>query len=277
MIAKLDFLKPIGIKEKIRIGNTYDGGYVVYKNILPQTDILVSYGVGWDTAFEDHFNRFTNSPVLMFDPTMHGKYIINKRRVKYFAFNCRIVPLIQYLRSCYQWYKHIKLLKSRGVVFIKEGIMAEKSGRFDKFSNHLKKFKIKAKRILLKIDIEGGEYEIFGDKEFYESLETVNQIIVEFHDLKNRLLDLRHILEELKISFEIIHIHGNNFGEQFTLFHFANENTNCPKIPDVVELTLVRRKFLLEEDLCNNEQRLPVKDLDYPNNPNLPDYCLDFI
>ncbi|MGN6495649.1 MAG: FkbM family methyltransferase [Agriterribacter sp.] len=276
MIKKLDFLRPVGIREKIRFGNKYDGGYVLYKNVLPQIDILMSYGIGWDTSFEDDFNRHTNKPVLMFDPTMYKKYIVNKQRVKYMAINCRIIPLFQYLSNCHKWYKHIKVLESRGVVFIKEGIAVKKLERFDNFSNHLKKFQIENKNIMLKIDIEGDEYEIFRDNEFQESLKNVNQIIIEFHDLKNRLLELRSILKKLQNSFEIIHIHGNNFAEQFKIFDLDKDNNTYMKIPDVIELTLVRNSLLHKEDFYNNEQKLPVKDLDYPNNPHIPDYSLDF-
>lgn len=31
----------------MRIGNNYDGGYVVYDGLLHETDLLISYDVGW--------------------------------------------------------------------------------------------------------------------------------------------------------------------------------------------------------------------------------------
>ena len=74
---KIAFLKPISIKKKIRIGRNHDGGYVFFERLLYEADILISYGVGWETSFEEHFNQITGKEVLMFDPTMHGSYMVD--------------------------------------------------------------------------------------------------------------------------------------------------------------------------------------------------------
>lgn len=48
------------------------------KSLLEKTDVLISYGVGWDTDFEEHFNEITGKQVLMFDPTMLSTKILKR-------------------------------------------------------------------------------------------------------------------------------------------------------------------------------------------------------
>jgi hypothetical protein len=42
-----------------------------------------------------------------------------------------------------------------------------------------------------------------------KSLRNVEQLIIEIHDLKNRLKLLKFIIQKLKEQFEPVHIHGN--------------------------------------------------------------------
>jgi hypothetical protein len=55
---------------KLRIGNTYDGGYVMPDAAL-QTDVLLSIGVGHDVSFDIEFAR-RGAAVLQFDHTLEG-------------------------------------------------------------------------------------------------------------------------------------------------------------------------------------------------------------
>jgi hypothetical protein len=72
-----DFLKPIRLNHMKRLGPNEDGGYVVYEKILNETDGCLTYGVGNEVRFEEHFNLITGKKVLMFDPTMFGRYMLS--------------------------------------------------------------------------------------------------------------------------------------------------------------------------------------------------------
>ena len=52
MIDDFDFLIPLSITDKMRLGTEGDGGYVVYLLSLLTIDILMTYGIGWDINFE---------------------------------------------------------------------------------------------------------------------------------------------------------------------------------------------------------------------------------
>ena len=264
----LNFLKPVSIKNKMRVGPEYDGGYVVYKPSLYNVDVLMTYGVGWDINFEVDFYNLTNKTIHMFDPTMFGNQYINKRHCKRLLQRLQFKKLHKYLKYNNGWKKRIEYLQENDVWFHNEGIAVEKKGKYDTFENHLAEYGIVEKRVLLKIDIEENEYPILNDSMFYKNLSNIDQIIIEIHNIKNRLRELKTIIQKLKVEYEIVHIHGNNNSELFTLY-----NESCDiKFPDVIELTFVKQKSILPEDLLNEQINYPEKGLDYPNTP----YKLDF-
>jgi hypothetical protein len=269
MKEDLAYLKPASIKGKIRLGNNYDGGYVVYAHVLKSIDVLVTYGVGWDTSFEEHFNSVTGKKVFMFDHTMYGKYIINFRRVLRMIKVRRYKALRLYLRAVYQWYRLMQDMKRRGICFKTEGLSDKKENKLDTFASHIKRFGIQQKEVFLKIDIEGAEYKVFRDPKFYKNLRNVSQIVVEFHDIKNRLPELKQIFGKLEPSYTLVHVHCNNFGGTFRLPH------NDVILADVMEFTFVKCDKILPSDFDNDLISFRP-GLDFPNNPNAPDYQIDY-
>jgi hypothetical protein len=273
----LDFLRPLGIKGKIRLGNRHDGGYVVYEKALRETDVLVTYGVGWNVAFEEEFNKITGKKVLMFDPTMVGKYLVDIAKLRKDLLNLRFGALVRYLCSKWVIWKKYKELESNGVLFVNEGIAASKSKKYDTLFNHMDRYDLQGKNLLIKMDIEGAEYKIFADRSIYSCLQNANQLIIEVHDLKNRLTDLKTIVEELDKFMVLVHIHANNYGETFKLFAGSESGGGDITLPDVLEMLFVKRKIILREDILDVPESYPVADLDAPNNPKRNDLPLGFV
>jgi len=121
--------------------------------------------------------------------------------------------------------------------------------------------------IFLKMDIEGSEYPWLLSLSEQE-LSKFKQIVIEFHGINDdgcntNLGDKIKVLTKLSNTHYAIHIHGNNNAG----------STN--KIPDVVEITYIRKNTINYEPLLNTT-RLPVSGLDYPNNLNRPDFDLNF-
>ena len=48
--------QPFYCENLIRVGKNNDGGYLVNKNDINQTDILISFGIGDEWSFENYFN-----------------------------------------------------------------------------------------------------------------------------------------------------------------------------------------------------------------------------
>jgi FkbM family methyltransferase len=274
-MTSLNFLKPLPLMNKIRLGQESDGGYVIYKRLLEKTDVLISYGIDWDTGFEEHFNASTRKQVLMFDPTMltfkilrHAYFIASLKR---FKFRSAYV----YLDFIIFWKRKFAKLKRQNVLFFYEGIAVKKVDKFNTFTNHINRFNLQNDRILLKIDIEGAEYEILQDKEFYKSLKKVNQIVIEFHDLKNHFRDLKKIVQHLSDDYSIGHIHINNFSECFTIYDAFQESDDIHFF-DVIELTFVKTELIDPHDLSDSFISYPIRGIDFPNNPNKRDYSISF-
>ena len=117
------------------------------------------------------------------------------------------------------------------------------------------------KKILLKIDIEGGEYEIIKDEKFLKSLDNVVQLAIEFHDADTRFADLKEVVELLNKKFTVVHFHGNNYGGVFEL--------NGKQFPKVPELTFLNNSYLKTKQY--DLSPMPVPEIDYPNHPTEPD------
>jgi len=269
MIENLVFLTPLSVANKLRIGPQSDGGYVVYKPSLYHCDVLISYGIGWDMNFEIDYYNLTNKKVLMFDPTMFMDTYINKFHCKSLLRKLQFYRLYAYLKLSYVWKKRIEYLKKYDMLFFNEGLSNKKEGKYDSFQNHLAKHKITTEKIILKIDIEENEYSVLNETGFYNHLDSVDQIIIEFHNLKNRLRELKSIIYRLKELFEIVHIHGNNNSDQFTLYTEKGDDI-C--FPDVIEVTLVKKTSILPGDILSEKIDYPCPGLDFPNTASRNDF-----
>mmetsp|Transcript_128839 Transcript_128839/g.223432 ORF Transcript_128839/g.223432 Transcript_128839/m.223432 type:complete len:509 (+) Transcript_128839:72-1598(+) len=115
--------------------------------------------------------------------------------------------------------------------------------------------------LLLKIDTEGAEWEVFAN-EPVSTLNKFRQIVVELHWLGKTTkypLYLKALQKLQQAGFAVAHLHGNNLGLWAYLEHY--------QFPDVLEVTYVREP---PQTTCT--KRLPYHVAqDVPNNPGLPE------
>jgi hypothetical protein len=121
--------------------------------------------------------------------------------------------------------------------------------------------------IFLKMDIEAAEYPwLLSLSE--EQIKAFKQIVIEFHGINddswNTKLSVKNeCFKKLSNTHYAIHIHGNNYGG-------LTNNT-----PDTVEVTYIRKNTIDYEPTLN-KQPMPIIGLDFPNNPQINDYDLNF-
>jgi hypothetical protein len=260
---KYNFLKPIKTQNLIRMGDKFDGGYIVDSKIIENSNNLVSLGFGSDWSFELDYLKLKNNKTHIYDHTTSSWPYI-KNVIKYFrrliTFKTTIdgfkVRLNDYL-------KFKKFLNLDNVSFFKEKITHPIKNKkdtniekvFSRLSNNDK--------IILKCDIEGNEFEIIEQIIKYSS--RIDMLIFEFHLInqsKNEELFIESI-KKLKEKFEIIHLHGNNF------------NTKSESgLPNVLEVTLFNNKYKPID--IEYVYSFPIKNLDYPNNPFEKDIEFNF-
>lgn len=132
---------------KIRIGNKYDGGYIIVDK-LGDYDLFLSGGISDDISFEIDF--------LNHHPTLKG-----------YAFDGTISTMPSHS------------LGDR-LKFVKKNIGAEETHTLTNLHSYLDSHS----DIFMKMDIEGGEYPFLyslSDKQ----LSHIKQLVIEFHDSHN--------------------------------------------------------------------------------------------
>jgi|688.fasta_scaffold340167_2 hypothetical protein len=122
---------------------------------------------------------------------------------------------------------------------------------------------------LLKIDIEGGEWNSI-DLTDTQELRKYSQIFLELHNLHQidnlqRFEQYTKVLRKLRKNHYLVSIHGNNWSPYSVI-------KGVP-IPDVVEITLLRKDMYEGEILMKPDQDLISNSR---NNPNRPEYRLIF-
>ncbi len=103
------------------------------------------------------------------------------------------------------------------MIWKKEGLASyqNKDERLDTIENHLLEYGIEKENFLLKMDIEGAEFDVFESLS-PKLLTRVDQIFIEVHGI-GRLtnLDFREkffrVFSKINSQFTLCHVHANNF------------------------------------------------------------------
>ena len=247
--TKYNFLKPFKVKKLVRLGRNFDGGYLVCNDSLKSCENLITLGVGDDISFEIDFEKLKNSTtVKMYDYSVNN-YLFIKIILKYFRRLITFRTKFENLKNSINNFKiFLKFLKKQNVIL--EKLRIEKKAKFhnDITLNSILN-KIYNKKNLLKIDIEGSEYEIIDD--IIKHNLKIKMLIIEFHWInKNNKLFIKSF-KKLKKQFDIVHIHVNNY----------RPKKNTDDIFDVIEITMVHRNTnKYRKDL---RLKFPIKNLDY--------------
>ena len=237
-------LKPQYDYDLIRVGRDNDGGYLIEKKSLENTQSLISLGISDDWSFEEDFlKKNKNISIKCFDDVLDKKFLL-KRIIIQLLF-------VFYNRNFFILKKYISIYFS--FLSLKKKIQFNKK----KISyNDLSKILNKEKNnIFLKIDIEGGEYRILDD--LLLNQKKIIGLVIEFHDCD---LHREKILKFLRsFNLTLVHIHGNNFAER----DLNNDIT-------VLELTFSKNPVQVSD-----VNILPNK-LDMPNNFEKSEIILNF-
>lgn len=230
----LELLKPYKITDtKIRLGPQEDGGYVVNSKGIELSSTLYTYGVGNDIRFEQDYVERTGKPAYLFDHTIGRKTGDN------FATNLNFVSEgLGFGENCKSFIDHYNQHNESGLV-------------------------------LLKIDIEGGEYDYFSEVDIEKISNITSALLLEVHWLANG--DYRNkaenILRKLYEHFTLVHIHGNSWSTVFEYKGFS--------VPETYELTLVPTK--LWNNIVLDTDNYPIEGIDYSNRAGHPDNDLSFL
>ena len=230
----VNYLRPYNVLDsKVRLGSNNDGGYIVNETILNQADVLYTYGVEYNCDFEIDFHNRTSKPVHLYDHTVD------------------FTP------------------QNENLHFHKEGLSHISETDKKHFFEHLKENNDEDKKVLLKIDVEGAEYEFFENTDIEELSKNVIGIVLEIHntgDVNEYRPRATKILEKITNHFTLTHLHGNNSSPMIGSWWIA--------VPDTLELTFIRDDMFYAFHFDRGQW--PTV-LDMPNNPKLQDFPLVWI
>lgn len=215
---------PIGMTYQ-RYGRDFDGGYVVIDDFNGEIH-LVSAGIGDDISFEKELSAKVSKVT--------------------------IVGTLENLPSSLPAnFVHKNLFL---------GVPNEKESRVS-LRDIMSEIE---EELLLKVDIEGEEWEVFNDLSSQE-ISRFRQILVEFHGLGTPSDSFEYakkylVLEKLLITHQVVNVHANNYGRYYV--------TGGVPMPDTLEVTYLRR------DICDFDSDFPDRGSEFnlPNSPYMPDF-----
>jgi hypothetical protein len=235
--ALFEMLQPVGISncELERFGESNDGGYLMCNNLLGAVQSGYSYGIsGYDKWGCDISTRLS-VPVHQYD-----------------CFNTT-QPACVTGKTVF----HAECVGDTG--------KTEDGRLFDTIASQFAKNGDGSKRIVLKIDVEGAEWDSFlaaPDR----VLEQIDQLAVEFHWLQNEKVGwvqddkYLRVVRRLKQFFEVAHIHFNNAS--------CIEEHLAPFPSWAYEVLFVSKRLAVVDP---SRKAGGPHVLDAPNNPSFPD------
>jgi len=260
--SKYNFLCPYKVKNLIRIGREFDGGYLVCENSLKHVENLITLGVGDDTSFERDLNdRLKLNKILLFDYTINN-YLFVKIILKYFRrFITFRSPLKNLTYSIKNFFDYLNFIKKTNVNLFKSRVVSQIKEKIDINLKKIFEMNLNEKNFL-KIDIEGSEYEIIED--IIDHSQKISVLIIEFHWINKQNDKFIDSVKKLKEKFDLIHIHPNNYKQIQKDENFF----------DVVELSFVNKSI----NSFNNEKRydFPIDGLDFDCFPNHKSFIFSF-
>ena len=115
--------------------------------------------------------------------------------------------------------------------------------------------------LILKIDIEGDEYNILN--QILKNSKKINALLIEFHDIQKNMHLIKKFIEQSN-KLKLVHIHANNY-------QCIDKDIN----PSVIELTFTNIEKIRFEQIIT-KKKYPIDNLDYKNSHRKDDYTLKF-
>lgn len=236
------FLKPKKSKNLIRLGKKNDGGYLVEKEDVIQSDLLISFGISDDWSFEESFYICNNLDIYAYDGSLSKKFWLKK--YLYFFLNLKINRLLDYFRFKI-FFKKNKHFIFKFLSFYNDNFNINLENIFNDIGYR--------KHAFIKMDIEGNEYRILDDLLKFQN--NISCLVIEFHDVDLHLKRIEKFISNFDLK--IIHIHVNNYSLRNLI------------VPNVIEITFSR--IYLDQ---NNDH--PKNSKDSPNSPKYDDFEINF-
>jgi len=256
---RLSDLRPVACESLARIGGSNDGGYVVPLEAVKAADAMLSFGLSHDWTFERDFRRHNaKTRIHCYDHTVSlltaVQYSFGQLLRFLLLFRASALP------KAFRWIDYLVFFRADRVHF-KQRIWRDRQDNSVTIADAFGRLPAQCP-VFVKMDIEGSEYRVLDDLLGFSK--DIVAIAIEFHDVDILTGPFIGLIEKLKRDFHIVHIHGNNMGG-VAPFNF----------PIAPEITFLNKRFFRSppSPSCS---RYPIRGLDRPNNPALPEFVFEF-
>jgi hypothetical protein len=198
------FLHPWSPAQLVRLGQDYDGGYLVDQRDVAASAALLSFGLNDDWSFERDFLRLRPVPLHAYDATLKPGYLIKRlwrslRRLKTHEIAGSVRSLVDYPRFFSADRHHYRAYVGH------EGVPGFVS--FAAVMRTLDEALRGPSGIFVKIDIEGSEYRILDA--LVEHGRRFSGLAIELHDVDIHLAALERFIGRFPLK--LVHVHANNY------------------------------------------------------------------
>jgi hypothetical protein len=217
------YLRPVQVKDNIRIGSANDGGYILPSSLFNEANRLVSFGISIDWKFEAGFLKsHPNSIVDCYDKTT------TFRRALWWGITRFLGSWITRRKPHYiAWRKPFEYrFFTKSNVNLIQRFVGNKKGDDYIAPSEIFKDLPDDRCAILKVDVEGGEYNIINDIVEHEMAFSI--LAFEFHGTNHAKFE-QGIVKLLE-KFVITHVHANSCGGM-------DEN----ELPGLLEITFASR------------------------------------
>lgn len=239
LLELMSAFRPCGKCETMeRVGGQHDGGYPMCAEALRNVTAAYSYGINTEDRWGSSVSSRFGVPVHQFDCFTEYRPVCSTGEACDFRFSDECLGPKAATVGGERFQTLGAQLTERG-----HAGLGDSAG------------------LLLKMDIEGSEWEVLADPANRAHLQQFSQIVIEFHKLLQKkdvkagipnlplveLAAMRNLLQD----FAVVHVHGNNCCGSVEVGEYS--------IPWVLEATLVRRNMLPDSALLSCEAS-PVQE-----------------
>jgi len=175
MILLPSIFKPKYEYDIIRLGINYDGGYLVSRASVLNSDYLYSFGISTNWDFEKDFINLNNVKLFAYDgsisPESWNELIIKKLKKGSFS---KALKLIYKKNRFYNFFNQNNFI-SKNIGNINPNSISLRQILSNRGKN----------KIFFKIDIEGSEYEILEEIMHFQN--QISGLCIEFHSCNKNL------------------------------------------------------------------------------------------
>ena len=270
LAPSFEYLKPYK-SDLIRVGPQGDCGYVITRSVAENTNAMYSIGISTDWEFEvemaawnpkleiQAFDRTSGWTVFAF-VALRDLLRGDPSESEQMSATARLKSALHYLKLSVRFRIFFSGRKKFERKWVRESSSLKSEISFaDSIQGLFEK-----DEVMLKIDIEGGEYELSESLIdcIKKNSEKINSVVMEFHDTRARRIEFEYLVQGISSVVPIVHIHGNN------CVVVAPDG-----LPEVVEISFAKN---CKNNFSDNLS-FPLTGLDFPNDPTKPDISFSFI